>query len=89
VLSRDVDASGSAVWMSALSSGMDRASLAEQVLTSQEADTDLVLPDYEHFLGRPADAAGLASWLGQLQSGVRDEAILAGFLGSTEFYHRL
>jgi uncharacterized delta-60 repeat protein len=37
VLSRDVDASGSAVWMSALSGGMDRASMAEQVLTSREA----------------------------------------------------
>jgi uncharacterized delta-60 repeat protein len=89
VLSRDVDASGSAVWLSALSGGMDRVTLAEQVLTSREAETDLVLPDYEHFLGRPADAAGLASWLGQLSSGVRDEAILAGFLGSNEFYHRL
>jgi uncharacterized delta-60 repeat protein len=89
VLSRDVDASGSAVWMSALSNGMDRATLAEQVLTSREAETDLVLPDYEHFLGRSADAAGLASWVGQLASGAPDELIQAGFLGSSEFYHRL
>ena len=41
---------------------------------------------YQTYLGRPADATGLRNWGGQLRRGVRSNVVLAGILGSPEYY---
>jgi len=42
---------------------------------------------YRQFLGRNADA-GASAWIEQLRSGQQPEAVLAGILGSSEYYLR-
>ena len=56
------------------------------ILTSPEAQQDLVQADYQQYLHRPADAAGMSFWLSQVQQGMRDEPLAARFLGSDEFF---
>jgi hypothetical protein len=89
VLGRAVDALGAAGWVGLLTSGVDRSMVASAIVTSNEADQDLVQQDYLQFLSRPADSVGLSAWSGALQQGMRDEAILAAIIGSSEFFQGL
>jgi hypothetical protein len=89
VLGRAVDPLGAAGWGGLLALGVDRGAVASAIVTSNEADQDLVQQDYLQFLSRPADPAGLSVCSGALQQGVRDEAILAGIIGSGEFFQGL
>jgi hypothetical protein len=41
---------------------------------------------YSTFLRRDADAAGLASWVSRLLTGESPEQIIAGILGSSEYF---
>ena len=85
VLARPIDAPGSAAWTAALTH-LDRATVSALILTSPEAQQDLVQADYQQYLHRPADPAGMSFWLSQVQQGKRDETLAASFLGSDEFF---
>jgi hypothetical protein len=63
--------------------------VAQEVLTSSEAQDFKLEDDYLVLLGRPVDGAGLNYWGGALLSGTPDEAVLAGLLGSGEFFGNL
>lgn len=43
---------------------------------------------YRTYLGRPPDPAGAAGWVNALNQGTPPDQVLAGMLGSAEFYSR-
>jgi hypothetical protein len=99
-LGRAVDASGTSSFTAALSNGTRTyQQVADIIFTSPEFDNDLVagvapaqMSDfnqgyYPRFLYRLADPAGQAVWVAALQSGASPNMIIAGILGSQEFYN--
>ncbi len=58
---------------------------ASGLTQSAEYYTNLIIADYQHYLGRGPDVNGLAYWLGRMQSGLTDEQLEAGFIGSAEY----
>jgi hypothetical protein len=61
-------------------------SFANRFLTSQEYYTDQVNAYYQKYLGRPADPGGLAGNVAALQGGAADEQVIAGLVGSGEYF---
>jgi len=84
VLNRPIDSGGLAFWLQQLKT-LTRQQVALDILNSQEAEKDRIGSFYVTFLKRPADSGGLNHWLQVLQNGGRDEDVLAGILGSTEY----
>ena len=89
VLSRAPDATGKSAWLTNLQNGMTTQAVADAVLTSTEADQDLVQADYRAYLNRPADATGLNQWVADLKAGTTDQTVAGGIAGSDEFFQSL
>jgi uncharacterized delta-60 repeat protein len=89
VLDRPADPMGLADWLADLRAGMSRNAIGRLILTSQEAEQDLVQGYYAEFLNRSADPTGLSDWVGQLRQGMSDQALLAAIIGSDEYYQNL
>jgi hypothetical protein len=89
VLGRDIDAAGSAFWTAALAEGMDRGTVADQVLTSPEAEQRLVDGYYQQILERPADKTGQSTCVADLAQGQRDETVQSDLLASDEYFQNL
>jgi uncharacterized protein (TIGR03118 family) len=87
-LGRAVDPGSRVAWDNALSMGMSRSQVASLVFSSLEFRQDLVNGFYMRFLDRPADSTGLNGFASALSMGVRDEAAMAGIIGSEEFYNK-
>jgi hypothetical protein len=86
VLGRDVDPNGAATFGAQLAQGRDRGVVAGEILTSVEGERDYVQGLYNQYLQRPADTAGLNNWVSALQSGVTNEQVVAGIVGSVEYF---
>jgi len=87
VLGRSVDDAGQAIFGQAAASGQaGRQDVAQVVLNSPEAQRVQVGNIYREVLGRPADTLGMNIWTGVLQAGATDADVLAGILGSPEFF---
>jgi hypothetical protein len=89
VLNRVADAGGLAGFTNALNTGQSLGSVAQAIVSSQEADADVVNAFYVRFLRRPADAGGLSAFTQQLLSGTSDEAVIAELVGSAEYFGRV
>src|SRR5262249_23614089 len=46
----------------------------------------VVIPAYQHYLGRFPEPTGLAGWVAELRAGLSDEQLAAGFIGSPEYF---
>ena len=55
-------------------------------MASPEYLRDLVASDYDDVFGHPAGTAILAPWVSRLAGGARDQSVLAGMLGSAQFF---
>jgi hypothetical protein len=88
VLGRSVEPSAASYWDGVFASGATPAQVAQGILTSDEARTDLVQSSYQTFLGRAGDD-GVGYWVSLLQQGARREDVLAGIAGSDEFFSRV
>jgi hypothetical protein len=73
-------------WVARLNAGQTRASVATSFFNSTEYRTNLVVADYETYLGRAPEPAGLAGWLDHLANGLTDLQLLAQIFGSGEGY---
>jgi hypothetical protein len=89
VLNRPVEPSAVSYWDGVFAGGATPAQVAESVLTGDEARADLVQNSYQSLLGRPAGDDGVAYWVPFLRQGTRREEVLAGIVGSEEFFSRL
>jgi hypothetical protein len=82
LLSRVPQAAEVAHWQ-----GGSRIDIAAGVLNSPEYKGDLIATDYLRFLGRHVDQAGLNAWISSMNGGTADEQVLAGIVGSQEFFN--
>jgi hypothetical protein len=88
VLGQPIDATGLAAWAPLLARGATPEEVAQDILTSVEADRVLVAGLYSQFLHRAPDPGGEASWISDLQQGMSVEALAATVLSSNEYYAR-
>ena len=72
-----------------LSSGMDRGTVAAQVLRSVAGFDFVVQNYYQQILNRAPDSGGLAFFVGSLQNGAHEEDVQQALLGSDEFFSLL
>jgi hypothetical protein len=86
VFGRPIDATGKSNIDALLSQGAARQNLAFNVFTSDEFRQELINGFYLQYLGRPAEQTAINAWLGYLQSGARDEQVVAGIVGSVEYF---
>src|SRR5207247_1046390 len=52
-----------------------------------EREGNRVRADYQTFLGRTPTQSEVASWVRAFSNGLTNESLVAGFLGSTEYYN--
>jgi uncharacterized protein (TIGR03118 family) len=82
------DAGGQALIDALNNQTMTPAQVAAAIVNSLEASLDQVQGFYAQFLHRAADPAGLGGWGGLLQGGASDTVVIAGILGSPEFFNQ-
>ncbi len=86
VLNRAADTSGMDTFTNLLNNGTSPLAVASAIVTSQEADSDLVNGLYTQLLKRSADSAGLDGFDQSLRDGAGVEAVVAGIVGSDEYF---
>ncbi len=89
VLNRPVDVQGLAFWGPMTGDAAGRTGAVRAIEASPEASELAVTAIYQDTLGRTPDAGGLSYWSGQLESGASQTTVLAGVLGSDEFFSRM
>lgn len=92
VLGRDADPVGLKDWTDGLMDGtFTAADIVSGFFNSDEyhlknkSNKEIVTDCYKAMLGRDPDKTGLEGWVDALDIGMTSQAILAGFVGSTEF----
>jgi hypothetical protein len=86
VFNRPIDPTGKATIDTSLKKGETRLDIGRKVFASDEFRFDFINGLYMRFLGRPAEQAGINQWLGYMQAGHRDEEVIAGIVGSPEYF---
>jgi hypothetical protein len=91
VLGRAPEAGALASWVNNLDSGAEtRTQVAQAILNSSEALSDIVHAYYGAFLGRTGSSAEVAGWLDLLaHNNDQLDAVVAGILSSPEFHQGL
>jgi hypothetical protein len=88
MLGRSASAAEVSSWASALAHGMSREAVAHDIATSAECETTRIVNDYQKYLGRTPGANEATAWLSAFQHGLANEDVVAGFVGSGEYYSR-
>jgi hypothetical protein len=86
LLRRQADAAAISTWVSAITGGASRASVALSILDSNEYRTLLISDFYSAFLRRNPAASETAFWLPAFGAGITDEQFAAQILGSPEYF---
>ena len=89
LLGRGLDPIGQSGWGQALADGVSTAEIAAAVFAGPEIQQDSVESCYQQFLHRVAEPTGLNYWLSELAQGMTEEQVIAGFVGSQEYFNRL
>jgi hypothetical protein len=87
LLQRSPDQAGHDFWIAQLQLGLTRYEIALDIAASAEREAMVVRSDYFAYLGRTASAQDVAYWVGQFARGAQNEDIVAGFIGSAEYYN--
>jgi hypothetical protein len=88
-LGRPIDSQGEAFWTSKTGTAAGRTSVARAAVTSVEGSQREVRIVYADLLGRTPDADGMAFWSGKLEQDQSEAVVLAGVIGSNEFFSRM
>jgi hypothetical protein len=87
VLGRAPSAAEALAWQQALQSGVTRATVASDILTSVEGFSRIVTQDYQSFLHRAPSPAERQTWVSALQGGqASEESLAVTILASDEFF---
>jgi hypothetical protein len=89
LLGRQADAGGEAFWVDQLQAGESRTSVALGFTTSPEREAQRIQDDYFKFLGRSASDSEVAAFVNAFEHGASNELLIAGFVGSDEYYNRV
>lgn len=88
ILGRDAEDAGLDYWVSALTAGADRASIAQNISGSAESNahsaSDFIDLLYNNALGRTAEADGKAFWTHALEQGFTQTDVAIAIVGSAE-----
>lgn len=87
LLGRSPDQAGWAYWVGQLQAGASRYLTALGFAASAEREAIVVGDDYFTYLGRSAAAGETSFWVARFEQGVRNEDLVASFLGSSEYYN--
>jgi lysophospholipase L1-like esterase len=85
-LGRGVDAAALPVWTQQLTSGVERLTVAADVVYSDEHLNLFIQAAYVKYLGRQSDQADTDFWRAEMRAGLTDEGVEAAMLASHEFY---
>ena len=89
LLGRSADQQGEDFW-TGQAAAHGRFTVAFGFAISEEREKKRVTGDYQHLLGRGPDAGGLAYWVSQfVHGGKTNEDLIAGFVGSNEYFNRV
>jgi hypothetical protein len=86
VLNRAPDTQGLEHWVGLIQQGQPYSVIAQGIFESDERLDPIIEGDYQQFLQRSADAAGLVYWAGVWRGFGGPEPVVAGLIGSPEFY---
>jgi hypothetical protein len=76
-------------WLAALASGESLADVAFGFAASPEREAQRITADYQTYLGRLPSASEVANWVQAFNGyGISNEDIVAGFVGSPEFFQK-
>jgi hypothetical protein len=86
-LARSIDATGLSYWTRVTANTPDgRADTAFGIMHSTEGEHVEITSIYQAVLSRAPDSGGLAFWLSAFQHGATDSEVVAGILGSDEYF---
>jgi uncharacterized repeat protein (TIGR03803 family) len=71
---------------SGLSVGDADIAVAKGIVASNASESILVGADYTRYLGRSGSSTEIAYWVNLFQTGYTNEQVIAGFVGSQEFF---
>ena len=86
VLNRTVDPAGLALWDAKHAAALTDLKIAKSIVSSPEAEGDVVAGLYKTLLNRSASASDLAYWTAKIQAGTTQEVIVASIVSSPEYY---
>ena len=86
VLGRSPDTGGLEFWVNQIQQGQPYGAVAQGIFDSHERLDPIIQGYYQQFLGRPADADGLSYWYGVWVANGGPEPVVAGMIGSPEFF---
>jgi hypothetical protein len=89
ILGRAIDSTGQTTFSQQLTNNVSRTMVAGEVLTSLEAEQDVVMSFYQRFLRRPADTGGLNIFTMALQQGAKEGDIILDLVISDEYFARV
>jgi streptogramin lyase len=76
-------------WVQVLASGVSTTAVAFSFAASSEREGNRVTADYVQYLGRNPAAAEVAGWVNAFETGAAtNEAVVAGFVGSPEYFRK-
>jgi hypothetical protein len=88
-LGRTANTSGLNFFTTGLAQGNSLFSTALVIVSSPEAESDLVNGEFLQLLKRPADSAGLSFFTQELVGGILDETAIAQLVASDEYFARV
>lgn len=86
VLNRGIDVNGLQTWSHDLIFGFTRGHIAQLIINNAEGFQVEVQTFYQQFLNRNADSDGLNHFVAAMLQGTRREPVIAGILGSDEYF---
>jgi hypothetical protein len=87
LLGRDPEAAGLQGWLAALQNGTSPAAIAYGFAASAEREAQRITADYQTYLGRLPESQDIINqWVSAFESGVSNEDVVAGFVGSPEYF---
>jgi hypothetical protein len=73
-------------WVNAMAGAMSANDVAYAIATSRECESMRITDDYLTYLGRAASQSEIHAWISIFSRGFSNEDLIAGFLGSPEYY---
>jgi hypothetical protein len=75
-----------AAWVQALNAGVPPTQIAHDFAASPEREGQRITADYLKYLGRAPSQAEINAWVNAFENGYTNEDVIAGFVGSSEYY---